>query len=140
MAKQIEDYKIGDKVTFGKTLTEADIAMFGAATGDMYPLHFNEKLASKTVFGGRIAHGVLTTGIVSALTGTPLHGIGAYNAVLREIYTKFLYPVRAGDTITAEATITEVVKDRKIVKMDVICTNQDAIKVASGFASVKLLD
>ena len=65
MTKYIEDYHVGDVATFTKTITEADILMFGAASGDMYPLHFNEELAKKTPFGGRIAHGVLTTGLVS---------------------------------------------------------------------------
>ena len=139
MTKYIEDYHVGDVATFTKTITEADILMFGAASGDMYPLHFNEELAKKTPFGGRIAHGVLTTGLVSTVTGSPLQGQGTCDCCLRDIYSKFVAPVRPGDTVTATATLTEILTERRIVKMDVVCTNQRGETVLTGYASIKVL-
>ncbi|MDL2289662.1 MaoC family dehydratase [Clostridia bacterium OttesenSCG-928-F22] len=139
MAKYIDDYYVGETASFTKTITDADILMFGAASGDMYPLHFNQALAEKTIFGGRVAHGALTSGLVSTVTGSPLQGQGTCDCCLRDMYSKYLAPVRSGDTIATVAVVSEVSLERKIVKMDVTCTNQHGVQVLTGYASIRVL-
>lgn len=137
--KTIRDYKIGDVAVFTKTITETDVALFGAISGDFYPIHFNEALASKTRFGGRIAHGIITVGLISTVLGVPLQGPGTCAAVERGMTLRFLAPVRFGDTITAKATVTEVIEERHIVNLDLGCTNQNGVEVLSGTAQLKVL-
>ena len=137
--RRIEDYHIGDIAIFTKTITETDVALFGAIYGDFYPIHFNEELAKKTRFGGRIAHGVITVGLISTVLGVPLQGPGTCAAVERGLSFRFLLPVRMGDTITAKATVTEVITERHIVNLDLSCTNQRGEEVLSGTAQLKVL-
>ena len=137
--RRIEDYHIGDIAIFTKTITETDVALFGAISGDFYPIHFNEELAKKTRFGGRIAHGVITVGLISTVLGVPLQGPGTCAAVERGLSFRFLLPVRMGDTITAKATVTEVITERHIVNLDLSCTNQRGDEVLSGTAQLKVL-
>ena len=137
--RRIEDYHIGDIAIFTKTITETDVALFGAISGDFYPIHFNEELAKKTRFGGRIAHGVITVGLISTVLGVPLQGRGTCGAVERGLSFRFLLPVRMGDTITAKATVTEVITERHIVNLDLSCTNQRGEEVLSGTAQLKVL-
>ena len=137
--KTIGDYEVGDIAVFTKTITETDVALFGAISGDFYPIHFNEELAKKTRFGGRIAHGVLTVGLISTVLGVPLQGPGTCAAVERGLSFQFLLPVRMGDTITAKATVSEVIVERHIVNLDLVCTNQKGEDVLSGTAQLKVL-
>lgn len=137
--RHIEDYVVGDQVTFSKTITETDSALFGAISGDFYPIHFNEDLASKTRFKGRIAHGVITVGLISTVLGVPLQGPNVCTAVERGLSFRFLLPVRFGDTITAIATISEVITERHIVHLTLSCVNQRGEEVLSGTAELKIL-
>ena len=137
--KTIRDYKVGDIATFTKTITETDASLFGAISGDFYPIHFNEEMASRTRFGHRIAHGVITVGLVSTVLGVPLQGPGVCAAVERGLSFRFLRPVYFGDTITAKATVTEVIEDRHIVNLDLSCTNQKGEEVVTGTAQLKVL-
>lgn len=73
---RIEDYRVGDTARFTKTITETDSALFAAVSGDYYPIHFNEELAKRTRFGGRIAHGGIAMGMISTVIGSPLQGAG----------------------------------------------------------------
>ena len=136
---RIEDYRVGDQARFTKTITETDSALFGAISGDFYPIHFNEELARRTRFGGRIAHGVIAVGLVSTVIGVPLQGPGVCAAVIRELHFDFTGPVRFGDTLTAEATIDEVVTDRHIVHLSVVCRNQKQETILKGRAVLKVL-
>jgi 3-hydroxybutyryl-CoA dehydratase len=135
----IQDYRIGDKARFTKTITETDTALFGAISGDFYPIHFNEELAKRTRFGGRIAHGVIVVGLISTVIGVPLQGSGVCAAVEKELHLDFTAPVRFGDTVTAEATVDEVIVDRYIVNLSVICRNQRGEVVLRGRAVIKVL-
>jgi 3-hydroxybutyryl-CoA dehydratase len=109
---------------FAKTVTEADVLLFGAATGDTQPVHFNEEYAATTMFKGRIAHGMLTAGFVSACAGTKLPGPGA---IYVSQTMKFKAPVRIGDTVHARVTITEVIAEKKRVAASTICTVGDRV-------------
>jgi 3-hydroxybutyryl-CoA dehydratase len=105
LGKTIDQLNVGDRAQFAKTVMESDICLFAGITGDFNPAHTNEAFAKTTQFKGRISHGMLSAGFISAVIGTILPGPGT-------IYLKqelnFLAPVRIGDTITA---CVEVVKN-----------------------------
>ena len=87
------------------TVTERDVQLFGEATGDMNPVHFDEEFARKTVFRGRVAHGALSIGFISALLGTKLPGDGS---IFLSASIVFKLPVRIGDTVVTTATVREI--------------------------------
>lgn len=108
----LEELSVGMEAVFAKTITEADVLMFSAASGDTNPLHLNAEFAEQTRFKKRIVHGMLTTSLWSTLVGTKLPGPGsAYMS--QEIH--FLKPVFIGDTVTARLTVTRIVEDKQRV-------------------------
>jgi len=108
----LEDLSVGMEAVFAKTITEADVLMFAAVSGDTNPLHLNTEFAEQTRFEKRIVHGMLTTSLWSTLVGTKLPGPGsAYMS--QEIH--FLKPVHIGDTVTARLTVSEIIVDKQRV-------------------------
>jgi acyl dehydratase len=136
---RIGDYAVGDRARFTKTVTETDAALFGAVSGDFYPIHFNEELARRTRFGGRIAHGAIAVGLISTVLGVPLQGPGVCAAVIREQQFTYAGPVRFGDTLTAEAVVERVVAERHLVELAVACRNQRDEVVLTGRTVLKVL-
>jgi 3-hydroxybutyryl-CoA dehydratase len=120
----IEDLNPGMSASFAKTVTEADILMFAAVSGDQNPAHLNEEYAKTTMFGGRIAHGMLTAGFISAALANKLPGPGT---IYLGQTLKFKAPVRAGDTVTATVTVREVLVDKKRVILDAVCKVGDKV-------------
>lgn len=136
----MEDFKTAlDKLTTGfktsqaRTITQADIGLFASISGDFSPVHMSQEYAEKTIFGGRIAHGVISLGLLSAAMAK-LPGL----VIFISQSVKFLRPVRIGDTITATAEIIEIEKDRVIVRLKNTCTNQDGEVVIDGEARCRL--
>ena len=129
--KSIDELKIGDSAQFSKTITETDINDFAKVTGDFNPLHLDQGYAEKTVFKGRIAHGLLSVGLLSSILGNILPGHGTIY-LSHEI--KFLAPVRIGDTITAKVEVIEVVPEKNRAEFRTTCTNQDGKLVVDGIA------
>jgi len=131
--KTIDELNIGDTASFEKTITETDVYLYAGITGDLNPAHINQKEAENSIFKGRIAHGMLSAGLISAVLGMYLPGPGT-------IYLgqdlKFLAPVRMGDTVKAEVEIVEIHSDKKRVKLKTTCTNQDGTLVLDGVATV----
>ena len=123
---------VGDKGSFTKTISEADVFAFADISGDFNPLHIDEEYAKRSVFGRRIAHGILTAGIISTVLGAEIPGLGT---VFVELHIKFLKPVFLGDTVTATATVMEIVNPKR-VRMMVACLNQQGEDVAVGNALV----
>lgn len=124
---------VGYKVTHMKTVTETDITLIAAVSGDFNPVHTCEEFAKKTLFKGRIAHGVLTLSLISAAM-TKLPGL----VIFLGATDKFLAPVRIGDTITATGEVTQVNKDKGIVTLKTGCTNQKGETVVEGEWKVML--
>jgi 3-hydroxybutyryl-CoA dehydratase len=93
--------------------------MFAGVSGDYNPVHINEELAASTMFGGRIAHGMLSAGFISTVLGTKLPGPGA---IYLAQTLKFKAPVKIGDTVVTRCTIKELVPEKRKVKFDTICT------------------
>ena len=108
------------------------MAEFADASGDFNPLHISEEYAKRTVFGHRIAHGILTAGIISTVLGGEIPGLGT---IFVELHIKFLKPVYFGDTMTATATVTEIINPKR-VRLMVACLNQYGEDVALGNAIV----
>ena len=114
-----EDLSVGQSASFGKTVTEADILMFAAVSGDTNPVHINAEIAAGTMFKERIAHGMLSAGLISAVLGTRLPGPGT---IYLSQTLKFRAPVRIGDTVTATATIAALDAVKKRATLTTICT------------------
>jgi len=128
-----DDLKIGTEGIYSKTLTERDIALFGDTSGDINPMHFDEKYASQTMFEGRIAHGMWSAGLISTCIGTIMPGPGS---VYIGQQLAFKLPVRIGDTLTATVTVKEKNEERKSVVIDCQVRNQHGKIVVAGDAKV----
>jgi len=122
------DLKEGYRIEYEKRITEADVTLFGLVSGDLNPVHFDEDFASKTKFGGRVAHGMLTTSLVSAAVAR-MPGV----VVLLEQSFKYVAPVRIGDTVRVEGVVGEAVKNR--YRVDVRCLVGEKV-VAEGYVRV----
>lgn len=129
-------FKVGDRSSLRRTITEADIVNFAGITGDFNPVHIDEEYARSTLFKGRIAHGLFSASLVSNLLGNRLPGPGCI--YLRQSL-HFLFPVRAGDTITAEVEIVETIEDKKRLRLRTSCKNQSGKIVLDGEALVQLM-
>jgi len=131
--KSIHELKIGDSAQTTKTITESDIELFAGATGDFNPVHLDQAYAEKTSFRGRIAHGLLSVGLLSAVLGNILPGHGT---IYLSQEVKFLAPVKIGDTITARVEVMELTPEKNRAKFRTFCLNQDGKIVVEGAAWV----
>jgi 3-hydroxybutyryl-CoA dehydratase len=122
----LEDLKVGMTAAFGKTVTEADIMAFAGVSGDTNPVHLHHDFAANTLFKGRVAHGMLSASFISTILGTKLPGQGCIY-VSQNI--QFKAPVRAGDTVTARATITEIIPEKRRVVLKTVCTIGDKVVI-----------
>ncbi len=128
----LEDLKVGMTASYAKTVTEADVVLFAGISGDTNPVHLNEEFAKETMFQGRIAHGMLSASFISTVLGTKLPGPGA---IYLSQNLKFKAPVRPGDTVSATATITDIVPEKKRVVMQTTCSVRNQV-VLEGEAIV----
>ena len=127
-----EDLQVGQSASVGKTITEADILLFSAVTTDTNPVHLNAEVAAQSVFKERVAHGMLSAGLISAVLGTQLPGPGT---VYLGQTLKFRAPVRIGDTVTATAEVTALDTARRRATLRTVCT-VDGKPVIEGEATV----
>ncbi len=130
----LAELTVGDKATFTKTITETDVYLFAGITGDLNPAHIDEEYAKNSFFKTRIAHGVLTAGLISAVIGMKLPGPGTIYASQT---LKFLAPVHFGDTLTATVEVAELIPERSRAKLKTTITNQDGEDVLAGEAIVR---
>ena len=134
MGYSIDQLSIGQKASFAKTITETDICLFAGVSGDINPAHLNEQYAEQTFFKGRIAHGMLSASLISAVLGVQLPGTGTIY-LGQEVH--FLAPVRAGDTITAMVEVTSLDPQKNTAVLHTTCVNQNGVCVVDGQARVK---
>lgn len=127
------DMKVGDTASMSKTVTEYDVYGFAGITGDFNPVHVNKQFAEGTMFKGRIAHGMLSAGFISAVLGTQLPGI---NTIYMKQELSFLAPVMIGDTVTATVEVIEKIEAKNRAILRTYVTNQDGKIVADGQATV----
>ena len=128
----IEEIEMGMTRHLRKVVTDEDIEMFAQVSTDRNPVHLDDEYAQDTIFEGRIAHGMLTAGLISAVIGEQLPGHGT---VYMGQSLKFLAPVRPGDMVRAEVTVTDIDPARRRVKLDCACL-VDGRKVLVGEATV----
>ena len=128
----LEDLEVGMSRVYAKTVTDADITIFAGVSGDTNPLHLDEGFASKTMFGGRIAHGMLSASFISTIFGTQLPGPGC---IYLSQDLRFKAPVKAGDTVEARVTIKEIIEEKRRVVFDTECRVGDIV-VLEGEAKI----
>lgn len=131
--KSISEIKIGDFAEHSKTVSEADVYLFAGITGDFNPAHLNAQEAARGMFKERIAHGMLSAGLISAVLGMQLPGPGA---IYLSQNLKFVAPVKFGDTITARAEVVDRNVDRNRITLKTTCTNQEGKLVIDGEAVI----
>ncbi len=129
LGKSFDEIEVGDTASFSKTITETDITLFAAISGDFNPMHMNEEFAKHTPFKTRIAHGGIPHSLIAPVWGTKLPGLGT---VALEIKTRFKAPTYIGDTITATTEVIEKLEERKWIKMKLTWTNQKGESVGEG--------
>ena len=125
--------QIGQRATRKKTFTAADIEAFADASGDRNPVHLDDQYAKTTQFGGRIAHGMLVAGLISAVLGTELPGPGT---IYLGQTLSFKHPVHVGDTVAAVVEVKKIREGKPIVTLSTHCYNQDDTLVIEGEAVV----
>ena len=125
--------KVGDSAEITKTIEQLDIDAFARVTGDHNPVHVDEEFAKTTRFGRRIAHGMLTASLISAVLANKLPGEGS---VYLGQTLQFVAPVFPGDEITARVTVREIREDKPILKLETVCVNQRDEIVIRGEATV----
>ncbi len=125
------ELRVGDRASLTKTFSEQDVVAFSQISGDRNPLHLDEDFARRTRFGHRVAHGMLTAGLISAVLGTQLPGVGC---IYISQTLKFRSPVYIGDKITAIVEVTAVSDDKSIVTLLTTCKNQADRIVLEGEA------
>lgn len=134
--RPFEEIEIGETASVTKMISEADIVNFAGIIGDFNPIHVNPEYAKNTMFGERIAHGMLTASFISTLVGCCLPGI---NALYLSQEVKFVKPVRVGDTITAEAEVIEKIEAKRRIVMKTVVKNQRDEIVIDGKATVMVM-
>lgn len=126
-----EQIEIGETASISKMISEADVVNFAGIIGDFNPIHVNPEYAKTTMFGERIAHGMLTASFISTLVGCLIPG---KNALYLSQEVKFVKPVKIGDTITATAEVIEKIDAKRRVIMSTTITNQRGEVVVAGKA------
>jgi 3-hydroxybutyryl-CoA dehydratase len=114
-----EDLSVGMKDGLSKTISSQDVVGFAEITGDRNPIHLSEHFAARTPFGTRIAHGLYTAGLISAVLGTRLPGPGA---IYISQNLRFRAPVRIGDTVEVTVEVAELMPDKHRARLTCICS------------------
>jgi len=127
------DIKVGDTASMSKTISEYDVYAFAGLTGDFNPVHVNAEFAKDTMFKGRIAHGMLSVGMISAVLGTALPGV---NTIYLAQELSFRAPVKIGDTVTATVEVLEKIEGKNRVILRTTAVTQDGTLVIDGKATV----
>ncbi len=136
MTDNVLGVKVGDTAEVTKTVSDQDVADFARVTGDDQPLHLNDAYAAKTRFKRRVAHGMLSAGLISAALGTKLAPHATVIYLSQSL--RFQRPVFPGDTVTAKIEVTKVDAEKRIVTCATECVNQDGASVLTGEAVVLL--
>ena len=129
-----EDLTVGMSGSIEKLITDDHIVKFAEVTGDTNPLHLNDDYAKRTLFGGRIAHGMLTASLFSAVLGTKMPGPGC---IYMSQSIRFRAPVRPGDVVVATVTVSRIDNERQRVAFECSCFLGETI-VAEGESLAKV--
>lgn len=119
MTVYLDELQVGMTASSGKTITEADILLYSAVSTDTNPVHLDAEFAAASPFKERVAHGMLSAGLISGVLGTKLPGPGC---VYMAQTLRFRAPVKIGDTVTATVEVTEVNLEKKRAVLKTVCT------------------
>jgi acyl dehydratase len=128
---------IGDQFSVTRSISDQLVRSFAELSGDFNPIHLDEDFAAKTRFGRRIAHGMISGALISSVLGNEF---AERKIVYLSQTMRFVAPVFVGDTITVRATVASIRKDKPIVTVETICSNQDGQTTMTGEAAVMILD
>ena len=129
------NFKLGSSASVSRVITDETVREFAELSGDTQPLHLNDRYASDTRFGKRIAHGALLVGMVSAVLGVEMAGQEA-TIIFLGLSVNFINPVYIGDEVKVNCEVVSVREDKPIVKLAVRCTNQSGTEAMNGEAVV----
>jgi 3-hydroxybutyryl-CoA dehydratase len=132
-SRKFSEIKVGDTAQFSKTITETDVYNYAGVVGEFNPMHINAEVAKKGPFEQRVAHGMISAGLISTVLGTDLPGPGT---IYLGQELSFRAPVFFGDTLTATLEVTEKREEKNIVRLSTIVTKQDGTEVTTGVATV----
>lgn len=127
-----DELTVGQSAEYQRVVSDEAVRAFAQITGDFNPVHLDDQAASRTRFGGRIAHGMLSAGLVSAAIANELPGAGS---IYLAQTLRFTAPVRIGDTVTVSLTVLELLS-KKRVKLATVCKNQNGETVLDGEATI----
>lgn len=128
--------EVGARAEYSRRITERDVELYAELTGDHNPVHVDEEYAAGTRFGRRVAHGLLTCGLVQK----SLTDLVAPGGVSLSYEFRLRRPVFLGDTITASAEIAEKIPGKNLLRCPVECINQHGASVVAGEALIKMLE
>jgi 3-hydroxybutyryl-CoA dehydratase len=131
--RKFDEIKVGDKAEFSKTISETDLYLYCGISGDFNPLHVNALYASKSIFKGRIVHGLLVASLISNVVGMKLPGPGSIY-ITQDL--AFLRPAYVGDTITAIVEVLDLIPSKRRIIIRTSCKNQNDELVIDGQAKV----
>ncbi|MEZ5428318.1 MAG: MaoC family dehydratase [Pyrinomonadaceae bacterium] len=129
--------KIGDQFSTSKKITDEVVRAFAELSGDYNPIHLDEEFARKTRFGRRIAHGMISGALISAVLGNEFR---ERKIIYLSQTMRFTAPVFIDDTVTATSTVTDIRADKPIITLETVCTNQDGQTVVTGEGRIMLLE
>ncbi len=130
------DLQIGDEFSATKQITDSVVRAFAELSGDYNPIHLDEKFAAETQFKKRIAHGMISGALISAVLG---YEFKERRVVYLSQTLKFVAPVFIDDTVTATATVVHIREDKPIVTVETVCANQNNETVVTGEGKIMLL-
>ena len=128
---------IGDKFSATREVTDEIVRKFAELSGDFNPLHLDDEFATKTRFGRRIAHGMLSGAFISAVLG---YEFSERKIVYLSQTLRFVAPVFIGDRVTTTGTVTNIRTDKPVVTLETICTNQEGKTLVTGEAAIMILE
>lgn len=130
----LEDISLGMSDAFAKAISEQDIVSFAEISGDTNPVHLDAEFAAQSIFGERIAHGILSASLISAVLGTRLPGPGC---IYISQSLRFRAPVKIGDHVEARVTVTDINQDRQRITVETVCRVGETV-VVDGEAQLKV--
>ena len=131
-----KDISLGQTAEYEKQVTDEDVRKFADISGDYNPIHLDDEFAKDSMFGARIAHGILTASHISAVIGYVCPGPGW---IYLGQSLQFRAPVKIGDTVRTAVEVTDTVAEKNIVELSTICKVRDTV-VLKGTATIKSPD
>jgi len=131
----IDDIYVGQVYEVKRIVTDEMVKLFAEATGDKNPVHLDEEYAKNTIFGGRIAHGILSLGIISSVLGMEFPGTGTIYLMQN---AKFKRPVYIGEEVTVKLIVKEIDREKRRVLLETYVVKENGENAIEGEALVKI--